>query len=144
MIVLDTNVVSEPFRKIPSAALMDWMRRQPAETLYLSTVSMGELLAGLRMMTAGRRRDTFAARLDLVLREDFSGRILPFDAAAATEYAEIRATRRAAGRGLAPYDEQIAAIARSRGMAVATRDSNGFADCGITVINPWEPKEVSP
>ncbi len=136
-IVLDTNVVSELTRPHPNPNVFDWAARQEAETLFLSAVSEAELRYGLEIMPAGQRRDRLSAELENTLQEDFAGRILPFDSEAARVYAEIAAARRAAGRPISQSDCQIAAIARSRGAAVATRDSSGFEGCGITVIDPW-------
>ena len=108
--------------------MTDWIARQAAPDLFLSTISpKGE----------GQRRNSLLAGIEGVLREDFAGRILPFNRAAARAYAEIAAARRAAGHPISQLDCQIAAIARSLGASVATRDSGGFRGCGIDVIDPW-------
>ena len=137
MIVLDTNVVSELMRTGPDANVVDWVGGQAAINLYLSTVSEAELRFGVEILPAGARRERLAAEVEGMLREDFAGRVLPFDSAAAQAYAVIAASRRAAGRPISHADCQIAAIARSRGASVATRDMADFEGSGIDVINPW-------
>ena len=137
MIILDTNVVSELMRPLPEASVVDWVARQAALNLYLSTVSEAELRYGVEILPRGARRDRLLAVVEGTLTEDFAGRVLPFDSAAAQEYALIAAARRAEGRSINHADCQIAAIARSRGAAVATRDSADFEGSGIEVINPW-------
>lgn len=137
MIVLDTNVLSEAWRARPSAAVMAWMRAQPVTTLYTTTITEAELLYGIALLPEGRRRRSLEALAEFVLMEELGGRILPFDSAAAREYADIAATRQRNGRPIAEADAQIAAIARSRGAAVATRNTEDFAGCRISIIDPW-------
>lgn len=137
MIVLDTNVVSELTRPAPSSAVVGWVRRQAAFDLFLTAITEAELRYGVELLPAGRRRNAIFAEVEGVIGEDFAGRILPFDTDAARSYAEIAAARRAAGSPISQSDAQIAAIARSRGAAVATRDVGGFTGCGIEVIDPW-------
>lgn len=137
MIVLDTNVVSELMRPGPDADVVDWVGGQAAINLYLSTVSEAELRSGVEILPARARRERLAAEVEGMLREDFAGRVLPFDSAAAQAYAVIAASRRAAGRPISHADCQIAAIARSRGASVVTRDMADFEGSGIDVINPW-------
>lgn len=137
MIVLDTNVVSELMRDRPQPAVLAWLDRQPVSTLFVTAITEAELRYGVEILPAGHRRERLAAEIESTLREDFSRRILPFDSAAARAYATIMADRRATGRPIGQSDCQIAAIARSRGVPVATRDVTDFAGCGITVVNPW-------
>ena len=137
MIILDTNVVSELMRPDPDPGVVDWVAGQAAINLYLSTVSEAELRYGIEILPTGARRDRLLAEVEGMLREDFAGRVLPFDSAAAQSYAVIAAARRAAGRPINHADCQIAAMARSRGASVATRDINGFEGSGVDVINPW-------
>lgn len=111
------------------------MDRADARGLFVTAVSEAKIRTGLGLLPDGRRELTAAA--DRVLSEAFRGRVLPFDATAARDYAEIACERRAEGRPNSQFDCQIAAIARSRGMAVATRDVEGFAGCGVAVIDPW-------
>lgn len=136
-IVIDTNVVSELMRLTPEPAVMARFARRNADELYLTAVAEAELRAGAAILPAGRRRDRLSAEVDAVVREDFAGRVLPFDSAAARAYAEIAASRGSTGRPILEADCQIAAIARSRGMAVATRNVGDFSGTGIEVLNPW-------
>ena len=136
MVVIDTNVVSELMRPAPEPAVLAWFSRQRSTDLYLTAVSEAELRAGAAILPAGRRRDRLAAEVDAVVREDFAGRVLPFDSAAARAYAAIAASRRSAGRPILEADCQIAAIARARDAAVATHDVADFEHCGIAVIDP--------
>ncbi|MCY3504908.1 MAG: type II toxin-antitoxin system VapC family toxin [Chloroflexi bacterium] len=138
MIVLDTNVVSELTRLVPNGTVLEWLARQPPSELFFTTVSEAELRYGVEILPAGRRRATLAASIERTLRQNFAGRILPFDTDAARTYATIAAARRAAGNAIGQADCQIAAIARARGAGVATRDVAGFSGCGIEVINPWQ------
>ena len=135
--LLDTNVVSELLRSSPDPAVESWVAARPAAELHFSAVGEAELRYGVAILSAGRRRDALAVAIDAILREDFEGRILPFDSDAAREYAEIASARRSAGRHVAPADCQIAAIARSRGMAVATRNVRDFKDMDIEIVDPW-------
>ena len=137
MIVLDTNVVSELMRPAPNPAIESWIANRPTASLFFSAVGEAELRFGLAIMPAGRRRDAFASEIEAMLREDFADRILPFDSEAARAYAVIAASRRVAGRPIAEADCQIAAIARSRGMALATRNVRDFEDTGIHILDPW-------
>ena len=136
-VLLDTNVVSELLRPSPDPAVESWVAERPAAELHFSAVGEAELRYGVAILPAGRRRDTLALAIDAILREDFEGRILPFDSDAAREYARIASARRAAGRTVAPADCQIAAIACSRGMAVATRNVRDFEDVEVEVLDPW-------
>ena len=137
MIILDTNVISELIHPSPSANVMDWVAGQAAPNLYLSTISEAELRYGVEITPTGQRRNRLLGEIEGMLQEDFAGRILPFDSAAAQAYAVVAAARRAAGRPINHADCQIAAIARCRGASVATRDVTGFEGCGIEVTNPW-------
>ena len=136
MIVLDTNVVSEAMKPEPHPGVRHWLDAQAAETLYLSSVSVAELLFGIGALPAGRRRGMLAAMLDGIL-DRFGDRILPFDTGAARHYADLAVKARAAGRGFPTPDGYIAAIAVSRGFAVATRDTSAFNAAGVAVIDPW-------
>lgn len=139
MFVLDTNVVSELMRSTPDPAVERWVGERRAGSLFFSTVGEAELRYGIALMPTGARRDSLAARAEGMLREDFSGRVLPFDSEAACAYAGIAAGRRSAGRPVSHADCQIAAIAHSRGATVATRNVRDFEATGIRVVNPWDP-----
>ncbi len=137
MIVIDTNVVSELMRPAPDPRVIGWFGRQDGARLHLSAVSEAELRRGVAIMPGGRRRDDLQAAIDAMVAEDFADRVLPFDGAAAVAFAAIFAERRAAGRPIGFPDCQIAATARACGAAVATRNGDDFAGCGIEVIDPW-------
>lgn len=139
MILLDTSVVSEAMKPEPQPSVRSWLDRQIAETLYLSSVTIAELLFGIRSLPAGRRRNILDEMLDGLLAL-FGDRVLPFDTEAARHFAEIAVTARAAGKGFPIPDAYIAAIAASRGFIVATRDVSSFQVAGLHVINPWEMK----
>lgn len=136
MIVLDTNIVSEAMKPDPNTRVQAWLDEQAAETLYLSSVTIAELLFGIGALPAGRRKDRLTETLDGLL-DLFDGRILPFDTAAARHYAELAVKARNAGKGFPTPDGYIAAIAVSRRFAVATRDTSAFDAAGVAVINPW-------
>lgn len=137
MFVLDTNVVSELIRPVPEPSVSAWVAAQAAPSLFLTAVNEAELRYGVAIMPAGARRDAVGTAIEALLREDFAGRILPFDSDAAAFYATLAASRRAAGRPVAQADAQIAAIAAANDMAVVTRNIDDFADTGVDVVNPW-------
>jgi hypothetical protein len=137
MIVLDTNVVSEAMKPSAEPAVSAWLNEQVAETLYLSSVTLAELLFGIGALPVGRRKDALAGTLDGLL-ELFGSRVLPFDTEAARCYAQLATKARAAGKGFPTPDGYIAAIAVAHGFAVATRDTSPFEAAGVAVINPWE------
>jgi len=137
MIVLDTNIISELLRPAPNPQVETWLAAQDGATLYFTTVGEAELRHGVAILPAGRRRSALGQAIEGMLEEDFRDRILPFDRAAARAYASIAAERRALGRPISQFDCQIAAIARAREAAVATRNTGDFEDCGIAVIDPW-------
>jgi predicted nucleic acid-binding protein len=137
MIVLDTNVVSEAMRPAPDANVLTWLNEQAAETLYISSVTLAELLFGIAALPDGKRKAMLARTLDGVM-ELFGNRVLPFDVDAARHYAELAATARNSRRGFPTPDGYIAAIAASREFLVASRDTAPFEAAGMTVINPWE------
>ena len=136
MILLDTNVVSEAMKPEPDPAVRKWLDEQVAETLYLSSVTIAELMFGIGALPKGKRKDKLTAALDGVL-ELFGTRILPFDAGAARRYADLAVKARAAGKGFPTPDGSIAAIAAAHDFAVASRDTSAFKAAGLTVIDPW-------
>ncbi|MCL6508983.1 MAG: type II toxin-antitoxin system VapC family toxin [Bryobacteraceae bacterium] len=137
MIVLDTNVISEAMKPEPDPAVRDWLDEQAAETLYLSSVTVAELLFGIGALPGGRRKQKLAITLDGLLAL-FDGRILSFDTGAARHYADLAVAARSAGRGFPTPDGYIAAIATAHGFAVATRDASAFNAAGIPIIDPWK------
>ncbi len=135
MILLDTNVVSEAMKPEPAPAVRTWLDAQAAETLYLSSVTIAELMFGIGTLPKSRRRDKLTAALDGVI-ELFADRILPFDTRAARRYAALAVSARAAGRGFPTSDGYIAAIAAAHDFAVASRDTSVFKAAGLNVIDP--------
>jgi predicted nucleic acid-binding protein len=136
MILLDTNVISEAMKPEPQPGVRDWLDAQAAETLYLSSVTIAELMFGIGALPDGKRKDNLATALDGVL-DVFAARVLPFDVEAARRYAGLAVKARAAGLGFPIPDGYIAAIAAAHGFAVASRDTSAFAAAGLTVIDPW-------
>lgn len=138
MIVLDTNVVSEPLKPAPNPAVLDWLNAQEPQTLYLTTINLAELLAGVEALPAGRRRDTLAQALSTQVLSLFEGRILSLDTKAAEVFAKTSANAQAQGNTMGFADCAIAAIARANGFALATRNLRDFKGAGVQLINPWE------
>lgn len=136
MILLDTNVVSEAMKPQSDAAVRKWLDEQAAETLYLSSVTIAELMFGIGVLPRGKRKDRLTAALDGV-QALFAERILPFDTTAAHRYADLAVKARAAGKGFPTPDGYIAAIAAAHGFVVASRDTSAFTAAGLTVIDPW-------
>ena len=137
MIVLDTNVISEPIRKSPAKSVLAWIAAQPTASLFTTTLTQAEVFYGICILPAGRRRDALIEAARPIFETDFAGRVLPFDTDAAMAYAEIVAGRRATGRPIGQTDAQIAAIVHSRGAKLATRNIRDFDGCGIDLIDPW-------
>jgi len=137
MFLLDTNVLSAIMAAEPAPAVAAWVSKQDLATLFTAAICRAEILAGLAIMPEGRRRSALEAAARDMFEEDFLGRVLPFDIAAADAYAELFAARRKAGRPPATVDLMIAAVAISNGVGVATRDIADFDGCGVAVVNPW-------
>ena len=141
MILLDTNVISEPQRREPNARVLNWIDAQALETLYLSAITVAELRAGIALMPAGKRRDGLHENLEKRLLPMFANRVLSFDMACTKAYAELLAKSRDAGLAVETADAFIAAVALANGFAVATRDTTPFEAAGLNVINPWDAAE---
>jgi len=137
MIVLDTNVISEAMKPEPHPAVRAWLNEQVAETLYLTSVTLAELLFGIGALAAGKRKDMLTQTLE-GLMGIFKERVLPFDLDAAKRYAELAVMARVAGRGFPTPDGYIAAIAVSRGFIVASRDTAPYMAASVKVIDPWQ------
>jgi len=138
VILLDTNVVSEPLKPDADPAVAVWIDAQVVETLYLSTISVTELLYRIAVLPDGKRKTSLRTSLDERILPLFEARILPFDREAAEMCAELRARARAAGQGIGTADSYIAGIAAVQGLTVATRDTQPFEAMGVAVINPWK------
>lgn len=142
MIILDTNVVSEPLKPKPDAAVLSWLDRQVPDALYLTTISVAELLEGVERLPAGRRRNALRQAITGGVLAIFDDRLLSFDRAAAEAFAALNGRARKAGLAISFADGQIAAIAAARGFIVATRDVAPFRAAGIETIDPWQaPQE---
>lgn len=137
MIVLDTNVVAEMMKATPAPSVVAWLNDRDASTLFLTTITVGEIAYGLRVLPEGKRRRQLEEGFDWLIAEAFTGRILPFGEEAAHRYGEIMGRRKEIGRPLPILDGQIASIARANGSAVATRNVRDFVECGIEVVNPF-------
>jgi predicted nucleic acid-binding protein len=138
VIVLDTNVISELIRPAPAEQVMQWVASQPILLLYTTSVTQAEMLYGMEILTKGKKKKALEAALSGMFDEDFRDRVLGFDSACAKYFAEIAATRKTLGQPISQFDAQIAAIARSRRAALATRNTADFAACGVKLVNPWE------
>jgi len=138
MVVLDTNVLSAMMGARPEPQVAAWVAEQAAESLFTTTVCQAEILSGIAILPAGRRRSALAAAAQGMFDEDFAGRLLPFDTVAAAANADMFAARRQAGRPTTILDLMIAAIARADSATVVTRDGGGFAGCGVPVVDPWQ------
>ena len=137
MIILDTNVISEPLKPLPEPAVLDWLDRQSPQTLYLTTVNLAELLAGIEVLPQGRRRAELQHVLTTQVIPLFEGRILSFDEKAAEAFARIHASAQALGNPISFADGAIAAIASAQGFILATRNVRDFRSTGVELINPW-------
>ena len=138
MILLDTNVVSEPLKLNADPTVIAWIDAQVIETLYLSTVSVTEMRYGIAVLPDGKKKESLRTSLDERILPLFESRILPFDMEAAEICAELRARARAAGQGIGTADSYTAGIAAAKGFNVATRDTQPFEAMGLSVINPWK------
>ena len=136
--LLDTNVLSELLRAKPDPLVLAWFSVQPAEGLFVSAVTQAEMMLGARLLPAGKRRTALESSVAAMFQEDFAGRILPFDSAAVPDYVDITSTRRKAGKPISQFDAQIAAIARHRAVALATRNIQDFDHCDLALVNPWQ------
>jgi predicted nucleic acid-binding protein len=126
-------------RPAPHPAVLAWIAAQPRATLHATRIAQAEILYGLSLLSAGQRRDALAAAAEAVFAEDLAGRVLPFGGAAAAHYATLVAQCRHAGNPIEAFDALIAATALAAGVdTLATRDVDGFAGCGLAIINPWE------
>ena len=139
MIILDTNVVSEVIKAEPNVAVKTWINEQAAEKLYLSSVTLAELLRGIAVMPVGKRKNRLRDSLVKVMSL-FKGRVLPFDNDAAYKYADLAVVARTTGRGFPLPDGYIAAIAASQHYLVASRDIGLYEAVNVDVVNPWEWK----
>ena len=139
MIILDTNVLGALTRPAPDAVVVRWLDRQPAESVWITSITLFETRFGLALLPSGRRRQILEAAFARLLREDLENRVLDFDSAAAIEAASLAAARRKRGRPVDMRDTQIAGIALARHATLATRNVRHFADLKISIVDPWAP-----
>lgn len=137
MILLDTNVISEPWKPVPDEAVIAWLDAQSIETLFLSTITVAELRFGIAAMPLGKRQNTLRDRLEGEVLPHFSERVLSFDLATSQSYSELMVRARVSGKSIGTADGYIAATAAANGFAIATRDTSPFEAAGLRVINPW-------
>ncbi|MDP9759634.1 MULTISPECIES: type II toxin-antitoxin system VapC family toxin [Agrobacterium] len=137
MILLDTNVISEPWKPVPDEAVIAWLDAQAVETLFISAITIAELRFGIAAMPSGRRQTILRDRLEGEVLPHFSGRILSFDLATSQFYSELMARARASGKAIGTADGYIAATAAANGLTISTRDTSPFEAAGVKVINPW-------
>ena len=137
--LLDTNVLSELMRERPGPAVLDWFARNVQSAMHTSTVNQAEILTGIALLPAGKRRTALADAADQLFEQDFAGHCPVFDAAAAKNYAVIVAARTRQGQPISTEDAQIAAIALAAGLTVATRNTRDFENIdGLKLVNPWQ------
>jgi len=138
VIVLDTNVLSALMRQVPEASVVQWLDRQQADSIWITSITLFEVRLGLAVLPKGRRRHALQAAFERLLTEDLEDRVLAFDTAAATEAASLAAGRQKAGRPVDFRDTQIAGVALSRGATLATRNTRHFQDLRVAVVDPWQ------
>ena len=137
MIILDTNVLAALMRTVPEVSVVAWLDRQPAESVWITSITLFEARFGLALLPSGRRRQALEAAFARMLKDDLENRVLDFDSAAATEAASLAATRQKNGRSVDMRDTQIAGIALARRATLATRNVRHFGDLNILVVDPW-------
>jgi toxin FitB len=138
MIILDTNVLSELMKPKKSEIVRNWAVQQSLIDLFTTTITQAEILYGIALLPAGKRRDELSQAAHLMFSEDFAGHVLPFDQSAAVAFANIASQRRQNGTPISQADAMIAAICYTCGATIATRNVSDFEGCGISIINPWE------
>lgn len=137
MIIVDTNIISELMRPMPSVAVATWLDGQDTQSLYLTSITLAELRYGIGMLPEGQRKQRLATQFEAYIDRGFEGRVLDFTAAAAGYYAQIMVHRKNSGRPMSMADGQIAAIAREHHFAIATRNEKDFELCELELINPF-------
>jgi toxin FitB len=138
LIILDTNVLSALMQKAPEPLVVDWLDHQPAESVWITTVTLFEARLGLALLPTGRRRKALEAAFNQLLLEDLEGRVLDFDRPSAEAVATLAAERQRKGRAVDIRDTQIAGIVIARRAKLATRNIKHFSDLKVEVVNPWQ------
>jgi len=139
MILVDTNVVSEVMKVAPSETVVTWLNNQKSSSLFISTITIGEIEYGLRILPAGKRRMLLKERFERFISLAFAQRILPYDETAARTYGDIMGFRKEIGHPMSVPDGQIAAIAKINGLTISTRNTSNFEDCGVELVDPFLP-----
>ena len=137
MIVLDTNVLSEALKPSPEDGVLRWLAQQNREAVFTTAITQAEVLYGIELLPAGRRRSRLQSAIERLFVDEFPGRILPFDSDSALAYPKIVARRAQLGHPISQFDALIAAVCQSRNATLATRNTGDFEDCGLTIVNPW-------
>ena len=135
--LLDTNVVSETTRPQPSAMVLGWIAAQPGESLFISAITIGELLRGALLLAAGKKRNALLRWIETGIKADFAGRILPVDTAVMERWAELQIATQKVGRRLPLMDSLLAATALAHGLTLATRNLADFKAAGVPLLDPW-------
>jgi toxin FitB len=143
IIILDTNVVSELMRPEPAPQVASWVRTRDRRDLHTTSITLAEIRLGIARLPDGRRKQVLLDTADDIFRT-FADQVLPIDEAAAECYATIASKRERAGTPIPGFDGLIAAVCRSRGAALATRNLRDFDGTGIEVMDPWAAGEASP
>jgi predicted nucleic acid-binding protein len=138
MIVLDTNVLSEALKPSPSEVVLRWLASQDATAVFTTAITKAEVLYGVELLPAGKRRSRLYAAVENLFADEFRGRVLAFDEDCARVFPKIVANREAVGRPISQFDALIASVCRSRGATIATRNVVDFDHCGLSIINPWD------
>ena len=137
MIILDTKVLSALMRTKPDCAVLTWMDGQPAEAIWLTSTTVFEVKFWLELIASGARRTQLETAFARMLQDDFRGRVLSFDQAAAEKAAILGAQRQRSGMSADFRDTEIAGIVLARRAVLATRNRRHFDDAGIHVIDAW-------
>jgi predicted nucleic acid-binding protein len=138
MIVLDTNVLSETLKPVPSQAVLQWLAAQERIAIFITSVTQAEVLYGVESLPAGKRRVRLHDAIENLFMNEFQGRILSFDEDSARLFPGIVSIRKRLGRPISQFDAMIASICRSRSAAIATRNVDDFLHCGISIVDPWK------
>lgn len=144
MIVLDTNVVSESLKPLPSGTVVSWLAAQLPTQVFTTAITVAEVMYGVEALPLGKRRSGLLSTVEKIFAQEFPGRILPFDESAARAFAKILFSRRAMGRPISQFDAMIAAIARTHHATVATRNIVDFEHCGVQLVDPWKHRGTLP
>jgi predicted nucleic acid-binding protein len=137
--LLDTNVLSELMREAPAPEVLHWFAAQTPNRLYTCTINQAEILAGIAVLPAGKRRDALARAAQQIFEDEFAGRCLVFGSGSAEQFALVIAQRKRMGRPIEAVDAQVAAIALAAHLKLVTRNTKDFAGIdGLEVINPWQ------